>query len=257
MLYLIICAAAFFASGLTLFSGFGLGTILVPVFALFFPVQVAVGMTAVVHFLNNIFKIVLVGRHADRKVVLQFGLPALAASFLGAWQLARVSHFEALFTYEILGWTLEVVPVKLIIGGLMILFALMEAIPLLERLSIRNLNITTAALLSGYFGGLSGHQGAFRSTFLVNRGLSKEAFIGTNALIACLVDLARLVVYGALFQTAYLKAHQAILIPATLCAFLGAWTGNRLVKKATIGAIRICVTVLLILIGFGLITGLV
>lgn len=38
---IIICLAAFLTSILTFFSGFGLGTILMPVFALFFPVDVA------------------------------------------------------------------------------------------------------------------------------------------------------------------------------------------------------------------------
>lgn len=41
MSYLLICATALLVSGLTLFSGFGLGTLLIPVFALFFPVEVA------------------------------------------------------------------------------------------------------------------------------------------------------------------------------------------------------------------------
>ena len=58
---LLISIVAFIGSGLTFFSGFGLGTVLLPVFALFFPVQVAVGLTAVVHFLNNLFKLGLVG----------------------------------------------------------------------------------------------------------------------------------------------------------------------------------------------------
>jgi hypothetical protein len=44
-----ICAAAFAASGLTLFAGFGLGTLLMPVVALFFPVDVAIAITALVH----------------------------------------------------------------------------------------------------------------------------------------------------------------------------------------------------------------
>ena len=39
--YLIICLVALAASGLTLFSGFGLGTLLMPAFALFFPVPTA------------------------------------------------------------------------------------------------------------------------------------------------------------------------------------------------------------------------
>lgn len=52
----LIALVAFLGSGLTFFSGFGLGTVLLPAFALFFPVQIAVGLTAIVHFLNNLFK---------------------------------------------------------------------------------------------------------------------------------------------------------------------------------------------------------
>ena len=57
MEYLIICVVCLVTSALTLFSGFGLGTLLLPAFALFFPVDVAVGLTAIVHFLNNLFKL--------------------------------------------------------------------------------------------------------------------------------------------------------------------------------------------------------
>lgn len=54
MEYIIVCIVALLGSGLTLFSGFGLGTILVPVFALFFPIDLAIALTAIVHFLNNL-----------------------------------------------------------------------------------------------------------------------------------------------------------------------------------------------------------
>jgi hypothetical protein len=47
--HLVIAATALIVSGLTLFSGFGLGTILMPAFALFFPLTVAIAATAVVH----------------------------------------------------------------------------------------------------------------------------------------------------------------------------------------------------------------
>ena len=40
--YLVICIVAFMASGLTFFSGFGLGTLLLPAFALFFPLEQAI-----------------------------------------------------------------------------------------------------------------------------------------------------------------------------------------------------------------------
>ncbi|MEJ2170449.1 MAG: hypothetical protein P8X90_33545 [Desulfobacterales bacterium] len=63
MEYVVICFAALITSGLTLFSGFGLGTLLMPVFAIFFPVEAAIALTAIVHFLDNLFKLLLVGVH--------------------------------------------------------------------------------------------------------------------------------------------------------------------------------------------------
>src|ERR1043165_6089707 len=43
-----ISIAAFLISILTFFSGFGLGTILTPVFMIFFPVEIAIALTGVV-----------------------------------------------------------------------------------------------------------------------------------------------------------------------------------------------------------------
>ena len=75
--YVVVCIAALIASGLTFFSGFGLGTLLLPTFALFFPLPSAIAMTAVVHLLNNLFKLLLIGQHADKDVVIRFGAPAV------------------------------------------------------------------------------------------------------------------------------------------------------------------------------------
>ena len=75
MEYFIVCLAALIVAGLTLFSGFGLGTLLMPVFALFFPLEVAIAATAVVHLANNLFKLGLMGKYADRRVVALFAIP--------------------------------------------------------------------------------------------------------------------------------------------------------------------------------------
>ena len=72
-----ICLAAFFIAILTFFSGFGLGTILMPVFVIFFPVDIAIALTGIVHFSNNLFKISLVGKKADKVVLLRFGIPVV------------------------------------------------------------------------------------------------------------------------------------------------------------------------------------
>ena len=78
--YFIICIVAFLGSALTLFSGFGLGTILVPVFAIFFPIEIAIALTAIVHFLTNIFKLTLLGRNANKSVIVRFGIPEMLSA---------------------------------------------------------------------------------------------------------------------------------------------------------------------------------
>ena len=99
MKILIICTVAFLASLLTFFSGFGLGTLLTLVFMLFFPAELAITCTGIVHFFNNIFKLSLVGRHADKGVVIRFGIPAKIVAIIGAWLLSKISVMHPLYEY--------------------------------------------------------------------------------------------------------------------------------------------------------------
>jgi uncharacterized membrane protein YfcA len=124
--YALIILTSLVASGLTLFSGFGLGTLLTPVFALFFPVPTAIAATAVVHLSNNLFKLALVGREADWGVVARFGLPAAFAALIGASALVGFAELPALASYELSGKTVEVTPVKLVVGSLIVVFAALE-----------------------------------------------------------------------------------------------------------------------------------
>lgn len=120
MTYAVVILTAFIASALTFFSGFGLGTLLLPAFALYFPAEHAVALTAVVHFLNGLFKLWLVARYADLPTVFRFGAPAIIASFIGAVVLLWLSGIQPLLTYQVLGRTADVTPVKLVVGGLLL-----------------------------------------------------------------------------------------------------------------------------------------
>lgn len=253
---LLICVTAFLASGLTFFSGFGLGSLLLPAFALFFPIPAAVAATAVVHLLNNLFKLVLVGRNADLRVLLRFGGPALAAAFAGGAVLVRLSRLPAWITYDFLGKSRAVTPVDAVVAGLMAVFALMELLPALRRFSLGPGWLPLGGCLSGFFGGVSGHQGAFRSAFLLKLGLDTRRFIATGVVIAAGVDLARLAVYSSRFQALKLNENVPLLSAAVLSAFAGAWAGARLIGKVTMERIRVTVGILLILIAIGLGTGL-
>lgn len=258
--HLVIAVVALVVSGLTLFSGFGLGTILMPAFALFFPLTVAIPATAVVHLANNLFKLALVGRRADLGVLMRFAFPAAFAAIGGAWLLGVLADLPILARYELLGQVRDVHIVKLVIGLLIIAFAVLELSPRFAALALPPRFLFLGGLLSGFFGGLSGNQGAFRSAFLLKAGLSKEAFVATGVVAAVIVDTARLAVYGASFYTTSFKALKGdvvtVVATAILAAFLGAFIGTRLLQKVTLRFVQIVVAVMMIGIGAGLAAGI-
>ena len=257
MQYLTISLAAFLASGLTLFSGFGLGTLLLPVMALFFPIDLAIALTAIVHFLNNLFKLALLGRHADRAVLWRFGLPAIAAALLGAQVLQWLSHLQPWLAYHFLGLELHVMPVNLMVAGLMVFFAFFELMPHFAKISIGRKYLPMGGLLSGFFGGLSGHQGALRSAFLVKAGLTKESFIATGVVLSLMVDIPRILVYSVNFHLLKLEKNNLLLAAAVVAAFAGAFLGNLLVKKITLRFIQAMVALMLFAIAVALGAGLI
>jgi uncharacterized protein len=251
----IVCIIALLASGLTFFSGFGLGTLLLPAFTLFMPVEQAVAATAVVHLLNGLFKLALLRTHIDRGVLLRFGVPALLAALLGAWLLSMLGTLPALHAYTAFGHRFEILPLKLVIGVLLLLFALIELIPTLRDAQFDARWQPLGGVLSGFFGGLAGMQGALRSAFLARSGLDKQAFVATGAAIACIIDISRLTVYAGTLLRVFDSLDHQLLACAVLAAFAGAWSGNRLLHKTTLQGIQRLVAAMLFVFAIGLILG--
>jgi len=257
MMYWIICFTALFASGLTLFSGFGLGTILMPAFALFFPVEIAIAMTAIVHMANNVFKLILIGKKADKMVLIKFTPTAIIAALAGAWLLTILTDMPTITGYMIGGREYQITFVKSVVGLLMIGFAFVELLPRFEKLKFDEKYLPLGGLISGFFGGLSGNQGALRSAFLSKAGLDKEAFMATGVVTAVIVDLTRLSVYFRHITNVGIYNNWELMIAATLTAFAGAFIGSRLVKKITLKTVQNIVGIMLILIGISLCVGLI
>ncbi|MCR4338153.1 MAG: sulfite exporter TauE/SafE family protein [Candidatus Omnitrophica bacterium] len=253
----IIIVVSLLASCLTFFSGFGLGTILTPAFLIFFPVEVAIALTAIVHFSSNLLKLALLWRSASWSIVLRFGLPALVAAFWGAQILFSLEKFPPILTYQFWGREMIIMPIKLTIAILMIIFVILESIPRFKNLSLPPKFLSLGGMLSGFLGGLSGHQGALRSMFLLKCNLSKEQFLATGVVIACIVDFSRLSVYSQnLFQTNILE-YWLVLTTAIFSAFIGVFIGSRFLTKVTLQTIQAIVALLLISIAILLGSGLI
>ncbi len=257
MEYAVVCLVALVASGLTLFSGFGLGTLLLPALALFFPISTAVALTALVHLANNLFKLGLVGPRADRRLVVRFGLPGLVFAFAGALLLGHLAELAPLAEYGVGGQTHQVRPIGVVVGALMVVLAMMEVLPRFERMSIPPAWLPLGGALSGFIGGISGLQGALRSAFLLRfkEALSKESFIATNVVISVLVDLARIAIYGTTFSWSSADENLPLVAAATLSAFIGAYLGTKLMRKITMRAVQRTVAAMLVLLGTGVALG--
>jgi uncharacterized membrane protein YfcA len=257
MEYVFILVVAALGSGISFFSGFGFGTLLLPVMALFFDLQTAVFATAIVHFLNNVFKLTLVGKHAHWKTVIQFGIPSAVGAFLGAEALNYLAHLQRPLHIEF--WMMETNTTFLgvIMGFVLIFLATMEYSNALVRVNKSPRILWLGGIFSGFFGGLSGQQGAIRSAFLMNHFEDKQVFIGTRAALAFIVDAVRIFTYAASFQ---LFLQNEIYLPMALAltgGMSGALIGNKFLKKTSIEWIRKTVMVFLFIMGTLMIAGLV
>ncbi len=218
MSYLIICLSAMLVSGLTLFSGFGLGTLLMPAFALFFSVEVAA--------------------------------------------LGYFSHLGEIFRYTMGSRTGIITPLKLVMGFLMLGFAFFELLPRLQEMKFDRKYLFLGGVLSGFFGGFSGHQGALRSAFLAKVGISTQAFVGTNAVIGFMVDMVRIATYAMMFFSE--KASSSIgsdqwplIITGIAAAFAGVMLGKLFIHKVTMKTIQTVTGVLLAGIAVALTSGII
>ena len=202
-------------------------------------------------------KLILFGRKADKNVILKFGIPAILFAFAGAYVLDLLTHTKPLITYSIIsGKNTDVTYLKLSIVLLLIIFALFEFIPKFKNLEFDKKYLSVGGILSGFFGGLSGHQGALRSAFLIRSGLSKETFVASGVVIACLVDFSRLSIYIPKILNNEVTLDYKLITLATLSAFIGVYFGNKLLQKTTIKSLQNIVCVTLILFGILMMLGI-
>ncbi|MBD78575.1 MAG: hypothetical protein CL840_06625 [Crocinitomicaceae bacterium] len=255
MEYIVVALVAFLASLLTFFSGFGLGTLLTPVFVLFFPIEIAIAGTGLVHFSNNMFKIILVGKNVSKDVVIRFGIPGMVGAAIGAYLLIHLTSFDVIYQNSISSIPIEVKPVNLVIGIVLIAFAIKD-LGGTKGDGINKKWLPLGGLLSGFFGGLSGHQGALRTAFLAQLNLTKEAFIASGIAIACLVDLTRIPFYFKNI-TGLDSIPKTLFVIATLAAFAGALFGKYFLKKIALHTVHQIVAIAIILIALAMILGLV
>lgn len=233
--FILVLIITFIMSALTLLTGFGVGTILTPTFAFVYDAKTAVFLVSIVHLANNLLKFGLFRAHINKQIFIKFGI----VSFVGA---AAGSSLQSALAGDYVRYALAV---------FLILAGAAEFIPGASKFKIPRAFDFVGGLFSGFLGGLIGNQGAIRSAYLLNYGLSKEAFIATATSIAIVIDLTRIPVY-LYSQVHQLEAAALPLLAVIAVAFAGTFFGKNLLKRISLERFRMTVAVFLIVVGTAL-----
>ena len=231
----LILLVVIIAGGIGTMTGFGTSTIMVPVMLLFYPVPQTLFFVGIIHFFGNVWKLLLFRKGLRWGLILSFGIPGIAATYLGA---SLVFDIPAIVLSRILG--------SFLIFYVVYLFAKSSF-----KIKPSLLFGACGGALSGFLAGVFGIGGAVRGLFLTTFDLPKAVYIATAGAIALFIDATRLTTYfskGARLPSQLLYGLP-LFIPAS---FLAAAIAKRIVDRIPQEHFRKIVAVFLLLMGIKL-----
>ena len=231
----LIAVAATFAGAIASVAGFGIGSILTPLFAIHFGTKLAVAAVSIPHLIATALRFVRIGEHVDKRVFVSFGITSAAGGLLGALLHARFSSTALSY----------------VLGALLVFAGIMGVTGLSRRMRFEGVAAWIAGALSGAFGGLVGNQGGIRSAAMLGMRVSKESFVATATAIALVVDLARMPVY-AVVQGREVMAIWPVLLLAIIGVVLGTLAGERVLRKIPEPLFRRIVSLIILTLGVAL-----
>ena len=175
----LLAAASIAAGAIASVAGFGIGTMLTPVFALQVDMKLAVAAVSIPHLVATSLRLWMMRAHVDGRLVRTFGVMSAAGGLTGA-----------LLQRQLRGRGLVMV-----FGGLLLFAGVTGLTGVMERVRLGRTAAWIAGLLSGIFGGLVGNQGGIRSAALLGFDVRPAAFVASATAAALMVDLARMPVY--------------------------------------------------------------
>jgi len=205
--------AAYFSEIVGTIAGFGSSTIFLPLALLFVDFKTALILVALMHIFGNIGRISFFHQGLDKRTLLNFGIPSVLATLIGAFLVSLISQ-------EFL---------KGLLGIFLILYSGFSLINKYLHLKPSLQNSIIGGGFSGFFAGLIGTGGALRGAFLTAFNLPKDKYIATAAAIAIAVDITRVPVY---FANGFLSSKYYWYLPLLfVIALAGSFTGRKIVKR--------------------------
>jgi uncharacterized membrane protein YfcA len=228
----LLAAAAVVAGAIASVAGFGIGSVLTPVFALRMDMKLAVAAVAVPHVVATALRLWMMRRHVDAALVKSFGIMSAVGGLTGAVLQQYVGGRG----------------LTMVFGGLLVFAGITGLTGLASRMRFGRRTAWVAGLLSGVFGGLVGNQGGIRSAALLGFDVPPAAFVASATAVALMVDAARMPVY-LYTERARLPGIVPLIVLATLGAVIGTVAGERTLRRIPPAIFRKLVSALVLALG--------
>lgn len=206
---IIICITAFVGEILGTVTGLGNATFFVPIMSLISSFGAAIGIIGIIHVLSNISRVGIFWKSIDWSVFFKFGLANIIFVGVGAY-VTRFIPFKN---------------IEIILGSLLAAISIYELFVKQVKFPTNVLFESCAGAITGFFGGLVGTSGPFRTLVLINIGLSKNVFVATSSAVDFIGDLLRLSIY---VYNGFVTLSVIPMIPVLFVLILG---GSLIGKK--------------------------
>lgn len=237
---LAVFAVAVLGGATAAVAGFGIGSLLTPLLAAQLGTATAVAAVALPHAVATALRAWRLRASADWSVLRRFGLLSAAGALVGGLLYARLGN-RALTA---------------VLGLLLVVTAAGGLTGVTTRWHPRGAAVGLLGLLSGLFGGVAGNQGGLRAAALLAFGLTPAAYVATSTMTGLLVDAARMPLY--LWRAGPGLVELAGLIAvATAGVVIGTLLGERLLLGLPVERFRRLVSVLIGLLGIGLLVSII
>jgi uncharacterized protein len=211
-------------------AGFGSSTIFLPLALLFVDFKAAIILVAIFHLFGNLARITFFRQGFDKRIILQFGMPSVLLSLLGAFLIGVLPQ-----------------PIlKLILG----IFLIVTSVSFLAKPGLKfpanTGTFIVGGSVTGFITALVGTGGALRATILQGFNIEKVKYIATAATIALATDITRIPVY---ISQRFLSEQYYLYIPILFgIALAGSFIGRRIVGKINQDLFRKMVLIVVVLV---------
>ena len=222
--------AAFVSSTLSGVVGFGGAMIFLPILIAVYGVRASVPILTVSVLLGNASRVYFNRRELDLKLVILFSIGSLPAAILGSFVYVALPTF----------W------IKKGIGLFLLATVLFRHIHRDFKLK-KPWIFTPLGAVTGFLSALMGGVGPVSSPFFLAYGLTKEAFVGTEALCAVGMHLVKSVTYNRL--NILDGKRLAIGLGFGLVMSLGSYVAKKVLENLSREKFLLLVEILLVVVG--------